>query len=222
MPYKLTYFDLPALAEPIRLLFILGDIEWKNITPTFDEWAKIKDTTKWGQLPILTNSDNVEMTQSKSILRYLGKKVIYDGMPLYPDGEIINDFEAYKIDEMIDAFEDLRILIIPTYAIIDQAEKEAARLELVSKDGKMYELLKKLEKECGDNFIVCDFLTIADLWVYMLLNFFRCGFYDGIPNDYLSDFPKLTNVINNVKKIPLINKYVTEKASKNDYYKCLL
>ena len=138
MPYKLTYFDLPALAEPIRLLFILGDIEWKNITPTFDEWAKIKDTTKWGQLPILTNSDNVEMTQSKSILRYLGKKVIYDGMPLYPDGEIINDFEAYKIDEIIDAFEDLRILIIPTYAIIDQAEKEAALLELVSKDGKMY------------------------------------------------------------------------------------
>lgn len=222
MSYKLTYFDLPALAEPIRLLFVLGNIEWENITPTFEDWTQIKDTTKWGQLPTLINQDNVEMTQSKAILRYLGKKVLYNGMPLYPDGEIINDFESYKIDEMIDAFEDLRILIIPSYAIKDKDEKIAARLELLSKDGKMYELLKKLEKECGENFIVCDYLTIADLWACMLLSFFRSGFYDGIPTDYLSDFPKLNNIVNNVKQIPVIKEYLTKKAISNDYYKCLL
>ena len=215
------------------MLFVLGDITWEEVTPTFEEWASMKDATKWGQLPILTTPDGVEMTQSKAILRYLGKSISHGGMPLYPDGKCINDveaytsetineFDSYKIDEMIDAFEDLRALMVPTYAIEDKEQKEAVRLKLISKNGKMHELLKKLEKECGDTFIVCDYLTVADLWACMFLSFLRCGFYDGIPTDFLSEFPKLTNIIDNVKLIPQISDYLTKKASKNEYYKCLL
>lgn len=216
--YKLTYFDLPALAEPIRLLFTLGNFEWENETVTFDEWSMIKDTAKWGQLPIMSTPEGVIMTQSKAITKFLGKKVEYEGSLLYPS----NDMEAYYVDEMIDALEDLRSMIVPTYAIKDKEEKEAARAELMSPGGKMHDMLTKLEKECGETYMVGSKLSVADLWAYMFLNFLRCGFYDGISPTYLIEFPKLANVVNNVSNIPLIHQYVLTKVETNNHYKCFL
>lgn len=212
MSYKLTYFGLPALAEPIRLLLVLGGMEWEDEIMTFDTWGEFKKTTKWGQLPVLVTPEGKKMSQSKAMLRYLGKKVVYDDKVLY------SDEESFDIDEMIDTFEDVRQMLTPTFKIQDQAEKEAARVELISESGKMYELLMKIEEYSGDGYLVGNSLTIADIWAYMFLNLLRCGFFDGFPKDYLSKFPKLTNIIEKVAKIPKISEYVNTKES--DYYTC--
>lgn len=45
---------------------------------------------------------------------------------------------------MIDALEDARATMLPTFAIEDQAEKEAARAALLAPDGKMTAVLLKV------------------------------------------------------------------------------
>merc|ERR1719456_1314148 len=190
-PYTVTYFDIPALAEPMRALLVMGKMEWKDERLKMGPdgpWPALKPTTKWGQMPLMKTPEGKEMTQTKSMTRYLGKKVSIDGKPLYPaDAD-----EAFDVDEIIDAFEDVRQKIVPTFSIKDQAEKEAARAALFAQDGGT---------------MVCGRMTLADVWGYFFLNFLRCGFFDGVPTDFLKDFPKLTAVVAKVGANPELKAY---------------
>jgi len=113
---------------------------------------------------------------------------------------------------------------VPTFAIQDQAEKEAARAALVADDGKMTAVLTKIEKfAAGTGFVVGDSLTIADIWAYFFCNLLRCGFLDGFPKDYLGKYPKLTAIVENVASIPAVKEYVDKKvAGGNGLYNCML
>lgn len=110
--------------------------------------------------------------------------------------------------------------MVPTFAIKDQAEKEAARAALVAPDGKMTAVLQKIEALCGSPCIVGNHLTIADIWCYMFVNLLRCGFLDGFPKDYLTAYPKLTAVAANCAANPKIAAHVAKKAAENPMYAC--
>lgn len=43
MVYKLYYFDVRALAEPIRMLLTYGNIEFEDVRVSFADWMKHKD-----------------------------------------------------------------------------------------------------------------------------------------------------------------------------------
>lgn len=218
MAYTVKYFGLPALAEPIRLLLHLGKIEHVDETFGFKEWPDIKKTTKWGQVPVVIAPDGMEMTQSKAITRFLGKQVtwgrqnLFFSKKLYPcDARL-----AFQVDEMIDAMEDVRMKIVPTFAIKDPAEKEAARKALFADGGDCDVLLRKLESFVGDKFVCGNTLTIADIWYYCVLNFLRCGFFDGLPKDYLGKYPKLQAIVSNVGSIPEVKAYYAKRNVKQE------
>ncbi|KAK3256507.1 hypothetical protein CYMTET_34365 [Cymbomonas tetramitiformis] len=216
MAYTLKYFGIPALGEPIRLVLHLGGLDWKDERMQFADWGPIKPTTKWGQCPLLTTPDGKEMTQSKAILRYLSKIVEVEGNKLYPDDALA----AFEVDEMIDVFEDLRLKLVPTFKISDPEEKSAARAALFAAEGECTMLLQKIEKFCGEKFVVAGQLTMADIWVYFFLNFLRSGFWDGLPVDYLGAYPKLTAVVDNVAALPQVKEYYAgAEASKGPMYK---
>eukprot|EP00959_Pyramimonas_sp_CCMP1952_P238614 4986148-Pyramimonas_sp.AAC.1 len=184
-------------------------MEWEDVIVTGETWPAMKPNTKWGQVPVLTTPSGKEMTQSKAMTRYLGKLVSFEGKVLYPECPEA----AFDVDEMIDAFEDARMTFVPTFAIQDQAEKEAARAALVAEDGKMTAVLKKIEQFSGDGHVVGDHLTIADIWAFFFLNLLRCGFLDGFPKDYLGQYPKLTAISEKVAAIPAIKEYVDKKVA---------
>merc|ERR1719301_315837 len=55
------------------------------------------------QIPILL-VDGKPMDQSKSIMRYLGKIIEYEGKPLYPTDPL----EAFECDNLIDLVDDAK------------------------------------------------------------------------------------------------------------------
>uniref|UniRef100_A0A7S2BN24 GST C-terminal domain-containing protein n=1 Tax=Octactis speculum TaxID=3111310 RepID=A0A7S2BN24_9STRA len=152
--------------------------------------------------------------------RYLAKEVSLGGSKLYPE----NPWVAFQIDELIDAFDDVRSKIIPTFLIKDQAEKEAARAALFAKDGTgtIYEGFRQVEAQIADDkghMLQGDAFTLADVWAFYQVNMFRSGFLDGIPTEgWLEDFPKLKAVVDRMAAVPELKAYYTEKAKVSSKY----
>lgn len=96
--YKLTYFNLTALGEPIRMLFNYGGIAFEDDRFEQEQWPEIKPKTPFGQIPILT-IDGKKINQSIAIARYVAKLVKLAGK---------NDFHSLEIDSMVDTINDVR------------------------------------------------------------------------------------------------------------------
>ena len=95
-------------------------------------------------MPILKLPDGTSLAQSRAITRYLGTVVTYSGAPLYPTDPLAR----YNADQLIELCEDMRSPIGATFAIKDQAEKEAARQALFARpDGKSAKWLKVLDAQ---------------------------------------------------------------------------
>lgn len=186
----LSYFDIPALGEPIRLLLSMGKFDWEDNTVQFSEWKNLKSMTKWGQMPVVRTASGLELTQTKAIVRYLGKLVTVNGQKLYPDCPDI----AFEADEMIEAFEDVRNKLVPTFKIQDQAEKEKARKDLFKEGGEANLLLKKIESFAGEEYMVANQTTVADLWCFWFCGFIKSGFFDGLDASTMNSFKKLERI----------------------------
>ena len=72
----------------------------------------------------------------------------------------------------------------------------------------MTDLLVKIEGFAGKGHMVGGVLTVADLWTYWFLNFLRCGFWDGVPTDYLAAYPKLTAFVDRIAAREKIAAYL--------------
>lgn len=116
--FKLSYFNVKALAEPIRLLFAYGGVDYEDIRVSQEEWAELKPSklnllftfflfTKnvfflkampMGQMPVL-EVDGQRVHQSVSMARYVAKRVGLSGD---------NDWENLLIDTAVDTVNDFR------------------------------------------------------------------------------------------------------------------
>merc|ERR1712070_844389 len=181
----------------------------------FSAWPALKPSTKWGQMPMLECPDGKVLTQTLPMFYWLAKKVSVNGTPVMP----ADDDLLFDVMEMIGAFEDCRMKLVPTFSIKDQAEKEAARAALVAEDGAITQILQKIEATAGDNYMVGGVLTAADLWAFFKLNFMRCGFLDGLPTDFLQAYPKLSAIVATVTELPELKAYYTKMAESDQRYK---
>jgi len=208
--YKLNYFPITALGEPIRAILALAGIPFEDERITGEAWGELKPKLPPGsQMPIfhITEGGTTEMLfQSRAILRYVGSIGSYDGFKLYPD----DPMTRYRCDEVIEMVEDFRPMMATTFSITDQAEKEAARAALVKPEGKMYPCLMKLNERLGKfPFAAGDRPTIADAYVvvvtYMLQ---QPTFLDGFPADTYKDMPNITALKNRFVALPpLVEHY---------------
>ena len=96
---KLSYFNLEGLAEPIRLMFKIANLEFEDNRFSFEEFPALKATFPNGTVPVVYNTeDDMVMTQSNCILKYFGAE---HGM--YPSDRK----SAYLVDELIEMVGDL-------------------------------------------------------------------------------------------------------------------
>jgi len=181
---KLTYFDTHGgRAEQIRLALHLGGVAFEDFRFPFSEFAEVRKTTPFSQVPTLM-VDDVQVTQCDAILRYAGKLV-----NLYPT----DPFQALLCDEVMYVAEEANVKLGPTFRLTGDAQKEA-RLALVN--GSMSVYLAWLQTQLvahGGEFFADNRLTVADLKVFVDVRALSSGWLDHVPTDLVEKVAPLVH-----------------------------
>lgn len=202
--YKLTYFDFDGgRGEPVRIAFHAAGIDFEDHRISFDEFVKTRSTMRFTCAPVLEIDGN-EVTQSNSMLRYVGKMA-----GLYP----ADDLQALYCDEAMDAVEDLLHQVVRTFGL-EGDELRQARKKLV--DGWITTYVKgfaELLARGGGEYFADGRLTVADLKVYMQVRSLRSGTLDHVPTDLVDELaPNLVEHQERIGNDPVVAGYYASRA----------
>lgn len=207
--YKLTYFGMAGRAGAARAMFRHAKVDFENEHIAFGDWKGIKPTTTWGNLPYLTVNDDVIISQSRAMTRYVAKVC-----GLYPE-----DFAlAAHCDALHDVFEDFGTTVMKLNGPgASSDEKTAARqadVELGLEGSKILGLYKRIDDFLGLHgatdsnghvHAVGTEFTVADFVCYVFIHSNWCGFYDGLEMKMIEDagFDNVLAVYNSMAKLNL-------------------
>lgn len=201
---RLTYFDFDGgRGEPIRIALHAAGITFDDHRITFDEFSKTRSSMRFTCAPVM-QLDGHEVTQSNSILRYVGKKA-----KLYPT----DDLQALYCDEPMDAVEDLLHHVVRTFGL-EGDELKQAREKLC--DGWLTTIIKGLDdllQRGGGKYFADNRLTVADLKVLMEVRMLRRGSLDHVPTDLVDKLaPALVEHHDRISKEPVVMAYYADRA----------
>jgi glutathione S-transferase len=203
---KLCYFDFHGgRGEPARLAMHIGGIAFEDHRFAYPEFADVRKTTPFGQVPTLT-VDGEQVTQSDAINRYVAKLA-----GLYPT----DAYQALLCDEVMAVVEDAAIRLSPSFRMSGDAQK-AARLELVGTSMPMYLgwLQSKLLARGGEYF-ADNRLTVADLKVFVDVRGLNSGRLDHVPVDLVDTVaPALNAHMQRIASLPAVAQYYAKFGAK--------
>ncbi|CAL1548052.1 unnamed protein product [Lymnaea stagnalis] len=197
--YKLTYFDARGRAEICRLLFALAGQEFEDIRIKREEWPVLKNSTPFGQLPLL-EVDGKVYAQSVALSNFLARRFGFYGK---------TDTDGLAVDQVVCLVQDFVNLAARVFH-----EAEPAKKEELTKSFKEVELPKllgfceKLLKANGTGYFVGGSLTLADLITW--------NFITGIENRMkvsgLADgFPVVRALFQKVENADKIKTYLANR-----------
>jgi glutathione S-transferase len=184
----LHYFPFPGRAGAIRDTLRIGRVPFEDRHVSREEHAdrKSKGEWPWGALPVLdvgSGAGRRRICQSNAILRYAGRL-----SGLYPNDPI----EALKVDEALDALDDLFAPLGPTFRETDEARKTAMRKEMADVSlPRDFGRLEQMIKAQGSGYLAGRSLTVADLKALHQINKLTDGSLDHIPPSVIDPFPTL-------------------------------
>ena len=196
--YVLTYMDIKGLAEPVRIAMLLGNLEFTEVTMSYDELAVARRNTDapttlpYGQLPTLaieSDGNKTIFAQSPALLRYVGRKT-----GLYP----LDDWKQLRVDSIDECLNDLRKTFTPLWyknvlprdpntggtnegtRLTDEQFQSAldavVKIHLPARLGQIENLLGSDAGSNNDDgqlsapYVCGNVLTIADISLYVLLD----------------------------------------------------
>ncbi|EGB10473.1 hypothetical protein AURANDRAFT_71137 [Aureococcus anophagefferens] len=192
-------------AEPARLALTIGNIDFEDKRVSGDEMRAMRaagELKGGGQVPQL-EVDGEVLSQSQAITQFCGRLA-----GLYPS----DPWTAAKVEEVIMIVnQDIRDrCIAPTMREQDPEKKAAMRKEL--SDAKLPEkfaFLEALVQPSG--YMVGDSLTIADLHVYVLMNWIGMKVLDGVDPVCVLNAAKLKNLCSVLNDHPAIKAWNEQK-----------
>ncbi|GMR37928.1 hypothetical protein PMAYCL1PPCAC_08123, partial [Pristionchus mayeri] len=101
--YRLTYFDLRARGEPIRMMFAIAGVPYEDERIHIDDFAGLVKDLPFGCLPVL-EVDGVKVAQTIAILRYIARETGFAG----PD-----NLTAAIADSLADQYADFVMAFMP-------------------------------------------------------------------------------------------------------------
>jgi glutathione S-transferase len=190
----LTYFDFPrSRGEECRLALFLAGVDFEDRRIPYKEWPALKPTTPFGSLPVFELPGKPAVSQSNAILGHIGRHY-----GLLPDDE----WEAMRLESLLSACEDLRHTVNRTTGIKDVEELKRKRAELV--EGPVLAWAKNMERQIVGPYAGGKDISVVDIKLYVIVNWFRTGVLDHVPTDVFASFPKLEGVWQNVKQHPKV------------------
>jgi len=211
--YKLSYFNLRALAEPSRLIFALAGAPYEDFrypvelkrgaTPEWPLFLKDKDAGKFnhtmGQVPVLEVDGKLSFGQSKSIERYLARQFGFWGQD-EAEAALVDSI-CENIRELYDAWRKLRD---PT---ITEEKEKANMAEFVAQ--KLSDWLKPIEDSLNGvtSSAVGSANTLPDILNYHL-------FLDLFPKEamgVLRSRPKLSAIHDRLASNPRLQEWVRKR-----------
>lgn len=202
--YKLTYFDFDGgRAEPIRIAFHAGGIEFEDHRISFQEFGEMRQTTPFNAVPVL-EIDGAAITQTNAIGRYVGKMV-----GLYPE----DDLQALYCDEVMSAYEDISNHVVQTFGL-EGDELRLAREKLV--DGWLTTFLRGIDQlltRGGGQYFADNRLTMADLKSFVQARSLSKGVLDHVPGDIVQRVaPGLAEHLKRMEAEPIVAAYYAGRA----------
>lgn len=184
---KLTYFDAPGRAEPVRIALRIAGIPFEDHRLKHAEFAEQKASggLPLGSVPVLT-VDGFAFPQTAAMLRYVARLA---DTGLYPTDPLA----ALAVDSVLDTFNDtLSHAGRPSFHERDAAKKLELRKALA--EGPMasaFRFTERVVERSGGPFVAGKTLSIADLVVAAQVLMIRNGNFDGVAPEYLEAYPRL-------------------------------
>lgn len=202
---KLSYFDIEAAGEPVRLALCLSKTPFEDDRIKFPDWPAFKPTTPNGQLPVMTIDGGPMRTQSKAMLRWVGTTL---SETLYPADKLFDVEEAVGIVEDLD-----RAFFLPRmigmrpqgmgypegFSKTEEGKKVVQKLrEAFVQDElpqHMARLTKMIQSHGGKFLVAGEEPTIADCIAVPLVRSFSRGFIDHVDPKCLDAYPVIVKYI---------------------------
>jgi len=184
---KLTYFDSPGRAEPIRVALRISGLPFEDVRLKFPAFAEAKaaGVLPLGQVPVL-EVDGARLVQTAAILRYvahIGDRSLYPSDP----------WRALLVDSALDSFNDtLSHALLPSLFERDPAKKLAMRAELATgRLAAVYGYVEGLIAQSGGPFVGGAAMSIADLVAAAGVLQIRNGGLDGLDASHIARFERM-------------------------------
>ncbi|KAG3110488.1 hypothetical protein PI125_g9982 [Phytophthora idaei] len=194
---KLTYFPVAGRAEPIRLAFFVGGIDFEDVRLSFDEFEKVKSELPFNQLPVL-EVDGESVSQSLAILRYAGSLA-----GLYPTTNLL---AASHVDEIFVLIDEMFNSPEWRATVRERDPEKLQKMREGLSNGLIPKTLEFLEKRVDafkGPYATGSELTVADLAVYAVILLLKAG-RPGIPTNISDPYKNLQRVFNQVKEHPKV------------------
>uniref|UniRef100_A0A158R568 Glutathione S-transferase n=1 Tax=Syphacia muris TaxID=451379 RepID=A0A158R568_9BILA len=195
MGYKLTYFGIRGLAEPIRLLLTDQQIPFDDHRVQKSDWAGIKSQFQFGQVPCLYD-DKEQIVQSGAILRHLARKHGLTGN---------SEMDTTYADMFHEGVRDLHMKYTKMIYTAYEAEKDSFIKEILPVE------LAKLEKlltsrNGGEGYILGDKICYADYALFEELDIMLI-----LTKDALDNFSALKGYHKRMSERPHLKEYLAKR-----------
>jgi len=200
----LTYFDIDgSRGETARLAMHIAGIAFEDRRIARKDWAAVRDQYPFQSLPVL-EVDGKTIAQSNAINRYVGKLA-----GLYPK----DDWQAARVDEVMDAVEDISVKIGSTFALEGEAKQKAREALAAGALARFLQQLNARLEAGGGEWFAENRLTVADIKCYLWVRWLKSGALDHIPADIVDRHaPLLAKHLERVKNHPKIAAYYAARG----------
>jgi glutathione S-transferase len=202
--YKLTYFNVTGRGETIRLIFAAAGIKFEDNRIQGSEWATLKTSTPWGNLPILQVNGKTTIGQSMAIARYVAREAGLIGK---------TSLEQALVDSVAETINEIREKVLGSCMAAEADKKTAAVNDFTTQF--LPQTLTKIDKfhssnNDGKGFLVGDKMTWADLHFYVTIEV-ATHFVPQTAQIVKDQFPRLQQLYERVAAIPKVAEYLKKR-----------
>ena len=220
----LKYFPFAGAAEKVRLAFWLGNVPFVDERVPFAEWAELKPTTPYGQVPVLAIDGGPYISQSMAMLRYAATLA----PQLYPPEQALAIEESIGLtDDLVRAWTPALYVAMnpsgygygldPSTALEKGSDAHVATVRALRERFVSTELPKfcgyfsERLRASGGPFLAGGAPTIADCYLVPELEKFCAGFIDDVPKDCLEPYPAICEYLAAFRELPAVQAYAAAR-----------